>query len=80
MNFAYPHILYLLMMCNPSGEEAVIRMEDLMTVSAETPKALESAVEPGTKLFEIGAADYADGSCRLGEQSFVIWQIKNTSV
>lgn len=50
----------LLMLCNPSGQEATFKSDVL-------PAA-------GEKIFEIGRTDYRDGTYLLGAQSFVIWK------
>lgn len=52
----------LLMACNPSGQEVVIESEELKA--------------SGDKIYQIGNADYRDGKCVLGEQSFAIWKLQ----
>ncbi len=51
----------LLMVCNPSGKEAVIE---------------EAVLKEPEKLFEIGTASYQDGRYVMGAQSFGIWAKK----
>lgn len=54
-----------LMLCNPSGKEAVLEAQTIL--GAELSKA--------EKLYEIGHVDYADGNYMLGAQSFAIWEV-----
>ncbi len=63
----------LLMMCNPSGKEAVIEVSAFSQSRELTkePMLLTSA----EKLYEIGTATCSDGRYSLGAQSFAIWQI-----
>ncbi len=67
----------LLMMCNPSGQEAVLEEKLLSGPNRSKTELLSGRTEllVAEKLFEIGSTEYADGRFTLGAQSFVIWQI-----
>lgn len=67
----------LLMMCNPSGQEAVLEEKLLSGPNRSKTELLSGRTEllGAEKLFEIGSTEYADGRFTLGAQSFVIWQI-----
>ncbi len=67
----------LLMMCNPSGQEAVLEEKLLSGPNRSKTELLSGRPEllGAEKLFEIGSTEYADGRFTLGAQSFVIWQI-----
>lgn len=60
----------LLMVCNPSEDEAAINE------SGEKVSSGEEKIAPAPeKLFEIGGAAYHDGSYVMGAQSFAVWKI-----
>ncbi len=65
------------MMCNPSGQEAVLEEKLLSGPNRSKTELLSGRTEllGAEKLFEIGSTEYADGRFTLGAQSFVIWQI-----
>ncbi|MBD5495693.1 MAG: glycosylase [Lachnospiraceae bacterium] len=51
----------LLMVCNPSGQDAAMEGKTLPTA--------------GEKLYQIGEVDHQNGKYVLGEQSFAIWKL-----